>query len=42
VSAGVPQTAALSAVLIYRILTYYLPPAWGFFTLDWLKNHDYL
>jgi uncharacterized membrane protein YbhN (UPF0104 family) len=42
VSAGVPQTAALSAVLIYRILTYYLPPAWGFFTLSWLKQHDYL
>jgi uncharacterized membrane protein YbhN (UPF0104 family) len=42
VSAGVPQTAALSAVIIDRILTYYLPPAWGFFTLGWLKRHDYL
>jgi glycosyltransferase 2 family protein len=42
VAAGVPQTQALSAVLVYRVFTYYLPPAWGFFTLRWLRNHDYL
>jgi uncharacterized protein (TIRG00374 family) len=42
VAAGVPQGAALSAVLVYRIVTYYLPPAWGFFTLRWLRNHEYL
>ena len=42
VAAGVPQAAALSAVLVYRIFTYYLPPAWGFFTMRWLERHDYL
>ena len=42
VAAGVPQGEALSAVLVYRIVTYYLPPAWGFFTLRWLRNHEYL
>ena len=42
VAAGVPEAAALSAVLVYRILTYYLPPAWGFFTMRWLEKHDYL
>jgi uncharacterized protein (TIRG00374 family) len=42
VAAGVPQTEALSAVLVYRIFTYYLPPAWGFFTMRWLQRHDYL
>jgi uncharacterized membrane protein YbhN (UPF0104 family) len=42
VAAGVPQGPALSAVLVYRIVTYYLPPAWGFFTLRWLRNHEYL
>jgi uncharacterized membrane protein YbhN (UPF0104 family) len=42
VAAGVPQAVALSAVLIYRMITYYLPPVWGFFTMRWLRNHDYL
>jgi uncharacterized membrane protein YbhN (UPF0104 family) len=42
VAAGVPEAAALSAVLVYRIFTYYLPPAWGFFTMRWLETHDYL
>ena len=42
VAAGVPETAALSAVLIYRMITYYLPPVWGWFTLRWLRQHEYL
>jgi uncharacterized membrane protein YbhN (UPF0104 family) len=42
VAAGVPETEALSAVLVYRIFTYYLPPAWGFFAMRWLESHDYL
>jgi uncharacterized membrane protein YbhN (UPF0104 family) len=42
VAAGVPQAQALGAVLTYRFVTYYLPPVWGFFTLAWLRNHDYL
>ena len=42
VAAGVPQAAALSAVLIYRMIVFYLPPIWGWFTLRWLRNHEYL
>ena len=42
VAAGVPEAAALSAVLVYRVFTYYLPPAWGFFAMRWLEKHDYL
>jgi uncharacterized membrane protein YbhN (UPF0104 family) len=42
VAAGVPTGAAFSAVLAYRVITYYLPPAWGFFTMRWLRSHDYL
>jgi uncharacterized protein (TIRG00374 family) len=42
VAAGVPQAQALGAVLTYRFVTYYLPPVWGFFTLGWLRRHDYL
>src|SRR5262249_14517420 len=29
-SAGMSPEAAIAAVLLYRISTYYLPPAWGF------------
>jgi hypothetical protein len=26
----------------YRMITSYLPPLWGSFTLRWLRTHDYL
>ena len=42
VAVGVPQADALSAVLAYRMITFYLPPLWGYFTLRWLRTHDYL
>ena len=42
VAAGVPQSDAISAVLVYRAVTYYLPPIWGFFATRWLRQHDYL
>jgi hypothetical protein len=29
-------------VLIYRLVSYYLPPLWGYVSLRWLTNHDYL
>jgi hypothetical protein len=29
-------------VLAYRMVTFYLPPLWGYFTLRWLRTHDYL
>ncbi len=41
-SAGMPQEAALAAVLLYRISTFYLPPAWGFFAMRWLQRNRYL
>jgi glycosyltransferase 2 family protein len=34
--------AAVAAVLLYRISTYYLPPLWGFFALRWLQRNRYL
>jgi uncharacterized membrane protein YbhN (UPF0104 family) len=42
VSAGMTDEAALAAVLLYRIATYYLPPVWGFFALQWLQRSRYL
>jgi uncharacterized protein (TIRG00374 family) len=41
-SAGMTAEAAVAAVLLYRIATFYLPPAWGFAAMQWLKRHRYL
>ncbi len=41
-SAGMPQEAALAAVLLYRFSTFYLPPIWGFFAMRWLQRNGYL
>ncbi|MGI9644224.1 MAG: flippase-like domain-containing protein [Ilumatobacteraceae bacterium] len=39
---GVPSDIAVSAVIVYRLISYYLPPIWGYFSLRWLTKHDYL
>ena len=41
-SAGMPEEAALAAVLLYRLASFYLPPVWGFFALRWLQRNRYL
>jgi uncharacterized membrane protein YbhN (UPF0104 family) len=41
-SVGMPEEAALAAVLLYRIASFYLPPVWGFFALRWLQRNRYL
>jgi glycosyltransferase 2 family protein len=41
-SAGMPEEAALAAVLLYRVSSFYLPPIWGFFALRWLQKNRYL
>ena len=41
-SAGMPAESAVAAVLLYRIATFYLPPAWGFPAMQWLKRNRYL
>jgi uncharacterized membrane protein YbhN (UPF0104 family) len=40
--AGMPPDAALGAVFLYRIATFYLPPVWGFFAFRWLQRNRYL
>jgi uncharacterized membrane protein YbhN (UPF0104 family) len=42
VAVGVSSEVAVSAVLVYRLVSYYLPPIWGWFCLRWLTRHDYL
>jgi len=41
-SAGMTPEAAIAAVLLYRISTYYLPPVWGFPAMLWLQRNRYL
>lgn len=41
-SAGMSPEAAVAAVLLYRIATFYLPPVWGFVALRWLQRNRYL
>ncbi|HET6174450.1 MAG TPA: lysylphosphatidylglycerol synthase domain-containing protein [Gaiellales bacterium] len=41
-SSGMGQPAAFAAVLLYRIATFYLPPIWGWFALNWLRRTRYL
>ena len=38
----VSSDIALSAVMVYRLCGYYLPPLWGWVSLRWLTHHDYL
>jgi len=42
VAIGVDSDLAVSAVLIYRLVSYYLPPLWGYVSLQWLDKRDYL
>jgi glycosyltransferase 2 family protein len=42
VAVGVDESAALAATLTHRMVTYYLPPVWGWFSLRWLGRHDYV
>jgi uncharacterized protein (TIRG00374 family) len=41
-AAGMSDEAALAAVLLYRVSTFYLPPTWGFFALRYLQRNCYL
>jgi glycosyltransferase 2 family protein len=42
VAAGVPDATAFAAALSYRLVTFYLPPIWGFFAFRWLQRRHYL
>jgi uncharacterized membrane protein YbhN (UPF0104 family) len=42
VAVGVPEPAALAAALLHRLLTVYVPPVWGYFSLQYLRRERYL
>ena len=39
---GVPPDQAIAAAITHRIVTSYLPPAFGYFASKWLTERDYL
>jgi glycosyltransferase 2 family protein len=38
---GIPSAAALATVLVFRTITFVIPPIFGFVTLRWLRNKGY-
>jgi uncharacterized membrane protein YbhN (UPF0104 family) len=39
---GVPQAAAASTALMYRLVTFYIPPVWGGLAMRWMRQNRYL
>jgi uncharacterized membrane protein YbhN (UPF0104 family) len=39
---GVPSTVAISTAIAFRLVTFYLPPLWGAFSMRWLHRHSYV
>jgi uncharacterized protein (TIRG00374 family) len=39
---GMSDDAAFAAVITYRICTFYLPPVWGWFAMQWLRRNRLL
>ena len=37
-----PEAVAASTALLYRIATFYVPPAWGAAAMRWMRDHRYL
>jgi glycosyltransferase 2 family protein len=42
VAAGVPSNQAFAAAIVYRAITFYLPPIWGLASFRYLQKNDYL
>ena len=39
---GVPSDLAVSTALMFRAVTFYLPPIWGALAMRWLRRHEYV
>jgi uncharacterized membrane protein YbhN (UPF0104 family) len=42
VGLGVPESTAFAVAITHRLCTYYLPPIWGYLSLQWLRRKDYV
>jgi uncharacterized protein (TIRG00374 family) len=41
-AAGLPSAVAAAAAITHRLITFYLPPAWGWLATRWLTKRGYL
>jgi uncharacterized protein (TIRG00374 family) len=41
-AAGLPAETAFAVALSYRLISFYLPPVWGWFCYRWLIKQRYL
>ena len=41
-AAGIPNDTAFAIALTHRLITFYLPPFWGFMCYQWLIKHRFL
>jgi uncharacterized membrane protein YbhN (UPF0104 family) len=39
---GVPSAIAVSTAIVFRLVTFYLPPLWGSLAMRWLRRHEYV
>jgi uncharacterized membrane protein YbhN (UPF0104 family) len=39
---GVPPDIAVSTAIMYRMVTFYLPPVWGSLATGWLRRREYI
>jgi uncharacterized membrane protein YbhN (UPF0104 family) len=42
VAMGVDNSTAFAIAFTHRVCTYYLPPIWGYFSLQWLRRRGYV
>jgi len=42
VAVGVDEPTAFAIAFTHRLCTYYLPPIWGYFSLQWLRRKAYV
>lgn len=42
IAAGVDSATATATALVFRLFTFYLPPAWGWMAMRWLQRRSYL
>ncbi|MCJ7831946.1 MAG: flippase-like domain-containing protein, partial [Actinobacteria bacterium] len=42
VAAGIESSVALSTAIMFRMMTFYLPPIWGSVATRWLRKREYL
>jgi uncharacterized protein (TIRG00374 family) len=39
---GVPSAIAVSTAMMFRAVTFYIPPLWGSLAMRWLRRNEYV